>query len=645
MIKTRKAIKMEQLKIVQIDLARQKENLPEIFRFFEFVKKYGYNAVALYLEDRIRTKTYPYASDSESYTEKEIGEIVDHADKLGLELIPVVSNFAHAERFLQHEELLHIAELRGGDGFYPQAVKITACPKLPASQAFFDVYFAEVAALFPKSRYFHAGLDEDFDIGSCELCKADFKEHGGMGHLFLNHVKRTNEVINAFGKEMMMWDDMLVYCPEIIPEIPKNVIMCSWCYDYIDLYPRSPFANSKQTDIFAEYDKYGIRYMPAVWCNFAHNVDTYTKYANEHSPIGYYNTTWGMSEDLLLFVYPLIAYTGKLWNGELVDDPTERLRAVAREVLGAEDPTDVAILAKAIEKPTLNNRVSTYFLHGTVVRRNVNFEDEYKDICFLSDLLSQLKVDNDYVKAIKYRIARSKLTYEAMIVAQDLIDFEGGVYKTDVALAKEKLLKIKSDFTREFDCALSLWKKYRGGISEEQFDEATDRVFSDLDKLTERAENAKFADSTLLNVQYLLPEKTVYGRVITKITYTDGTVEEIPGGIVKPYASACYNIADKGPYFYIFSRLINKAKVPQSVEISTAGVGNVCIQYVMAIRDGVKYLPTSVATYGKYTENPEHLLINDTRWATIGDYSMLDGMTVLGRREERSGIIVTLSEQ
>ena len=82
MIKIWKVTKMEQLKIVQIDLARQKENLAEIFRFFDFAKKYGYNAVALYLEDRIKTKTYPYASDSESYTEKDVGKIVDYADKV-----------------------------------------------------------------------------------------------------------------------------------------------------------------------------------------------------------------------------------------------------------------------------------------------------------------------------------------------------------------------------------------------------------------------------------------------------------------------------------------------------------------------------------------------------------------------------------
>ena len=62
---------MEKLKIVQMDLGRQKETLAEIVHFFDFAKKYGYNAIALNLEDRVKTKTYPYASDEESYSEGE----------------------------------------------------------------------------------------------------------------------------------------------------------------------------------------------------------------------------------------------------------------------------------------------------------------------------------------------------------------------------------------------------------------------------------------------------------------------------------------------------------------------------------------------------------------------------------------------
>ena len=626
-----------------MDLARQKENLEEIFRFFDFAKKYGYNTVALYLEDRIKTPIYPYASDLESYSAEEIGKITAFAEKLGLELIPVVSNFAHAERFLEHEELAHIAELRRDPGFMDRAIKITACPLLPEAQSFFDTYFAEVAALFPKSRYFHAGLDEDFDIGSCELCKADVRANGGIGHLFLNHIKRTNEVINALGKEMIMWDDMFVYCPEIIAEVPKNVIMCSWCYDYVSPYPRSPFANQKQVDLFEIYDKNGIRYMPAVWCNFAHNVDTYTEYAKRYSPIGYYNTTWGMSEELNLFVYPLIAYTGLLWSGKYTEEPIERLRAVAREVVGATDPADVAIIEKAIEKPTLSNRVNTYYYHGALVRRNANFEDEYKDTAFLYDLLSCLKVDNDFVKAIKYRAMRSKLTYEALIVAEDLLNMQGGLSKVNTQKKKQELLRIKEEFTAAFAITEELWARYRDGIPCDFINESKTVVYTYLDKLIERADGAKFGENGILNVHVLLPDKSICSRFNTTVRYTDGTSQVFEGSAIKPYATACYNIADKGPYFFIFSRLIDGGKIPESVEFSVYGFGNVCIQHAYITSGGKKYTPVSVEAYGKRVENPDHIIENDSSWTSLGEYSMIDAMTVEGRWQEVSGVKINLA--
>jgi hypothetical protein len=635
---------MEKLRIVQIDLARQKETLDTVFGFFDFAKKYGYNTVALYLEDRIKTAVYPYASDEESYSEDEARRMAEYADSIGIELIPVVSNFGHTERFLEHEKLHSIAEIREGQGFMGREIKLTVCPLLSESQNFFDTYFSEVAALFPKSRYFHAGLDEVWDIGYCELCKKDVKENGGIGHLFLNHIKRTNNLINSLGKEMIMWDDMLIYCPEIIPEIPKNVIMCSWCYDFIDPSPRSPFANSEQSEFFREYDKYGIRYMPAVWCNFTHNVDTYTKYCENYSPIGYYNTTWQMDAEEMLFMYPLIAYTGMLWSGKYVDEPLLRMNEVVREVIGAKEPLDVAVLARACDKPYLN-RGSIYFIQDLIVRRNVNFEDEYKDICYLYDLIPALQVDNDYVKAIKYRIERAKILYETLVEAQNLLDMQGGLYEADTDKILKNLAIIKETMHKEYDEHYEMWNKYRPGIPRAELDSEKRAVLGNLERLIKRAQTAKFGENGMLNMQFLLPEKTIYDYVTVSVEYTDGTVQQFPKTLYKSLAGPCYNIADKGPYFYIYSRLIDGTREPKSIDISVYGVGSTTIQYAFCYLNGKRYLPTSVTPYGKYHENCEHLLVNDTRWAVIGNYSMKDAMTVEGLRDEVSGVKIELAPE
>ena len=633
---------MEKLKIVQLDLGRQKEPIAQILRFFDFAKKYGYNAIALNLEDRIKTKTYPYASDEESYLPKEVSEIVEGAYARGLELIPVVSNFAHADRFLAHKELRHLSELREGEGFHSAGVHVTACPLLPDAQAFYDAYFSEVAALFVHSKYFHAGLDEDFDIGSCSLCKADVRAHGGIGHLFLSHIKRTNALLNALGKEMMIWDDMLVFCPEIIPKIPKNVILCTWCYDYVDPYPRAPFANSRQTDIFAIYEKNGLRYMPAVWCNFTHNVDTFTKYADAYHPMGYYNTVWGMSSEQLLFVYPLIAYAGMLWSGRYVNDPGERMKAAVREVIGVEDPMAVAAIARAVDKPYLNRGV-IYLLGTHIVRRNPNFEDEYKEVCLLYDLFSLITADNDFVRAIRYRVERAKLLYEAVILAERVIDHRGGMYKTDLSACEKGLLAIRDAVQRQYEEQCVLWERYRGGIPREYLDTEQGGVLRAIDRLIGSVREASFGDRGLLFMQLLLPEKTVWVQVAVTVEYADGEKESFAPEGYKPLAGPCYNIMDKGPYFYVDTRMIQGGRVPKSITVSVRGTGNACLQYAFCVCGGKKYLPAAVNPFGPWHHGCEHLLTHDTRHATLGNPDMVRAMTVEGARKEESGVVIELA--
>ena len=72
------------MRVVQIDLARQIETVETVCRFMDVAAKAGMNAILMYLEDRIKTETYPYPSDEESYSPDQIREMVAYGEKLGL---------------------------------------------------------------------------------------------------------------------------------------------------------------------------------------------------------------------------------------------------------------------------------------------------------------------------------------------------------------------------------------------------------------------------------------------------------------------------------------------------------------------------------------------------------------------------------
>ena len=251
----------------QIDLGRRKETAEEIKRFLDHAAKFGYNTVFFYLEDRIKTKSYPYPSDEESYTPEEMRALVSYAEKKGIDIIPVVSNHSHTERFLEHEELLPMAELYGnikgrfnkaGNAYYH-----VTCTENKKTYEFFDKYFAELAEIFP-SPYFHAGLDEAFDIAMCPRCKERFEREGGYEGIFLDHVNHTNDLLKSLGKTMMMWDDMYhIMDDSALDSAPKDVIMVSWNYEYIDRALPGQFRNNKRRELFYDYERLGIRYIPA----------------------------------------------------------------------------------------------------------------------------------------------------------------------------------------------------------------------------------------------------------------------------------------------------------------------------------------------------------------------------------------------
>jgi len=612
------------MKIVQIDLARQKETLEEIYRFLRISKAYGYDAVFLYLEDRIKTKSYPYISDEESYSQDEVRQMVAYADELGLELIPVVSNFAHADRFLEHPELKHIAELRGDmDGFWQAGVCITACPLLKDAQDFFDAYISEVAALFP-SKYFNIGLDEDFDIGSCELCKADVEKHGGFGHLLLHHIIRCNELLQSLGEEMMMYDDMVWYYPEIVPKIPKNVIMISWAYWYVTRFPRMPFANDQQNDRFREYEKHGLRYIMMVWSYFINNVASYTAYADNYKPFAYANSTWQMSHETLHYIIPHVIYTAKLWNGEHIGDPHTRMMDTVRELCGTDDPAELAILAEAAGKPYLT-RSPAFLMDNPIIRRNDNFDDEYRDIRFQYELLKTLKTKNDYTEQFLYRAEREKLFYEAFKIAQDVFDYRTGLKKICIQQAVEDLESIRASHMRQYAEQYHLWHRIRTGIPSGSLDADKEAVLNELDRVIGTAKAAQFGEKGVLDVTIVLPDKTTLVKHSFTVTFSDGSEQTLPLSYMKPLGTAAYNILDKGPYVMTASYLIDRKPV-RNCRISIAGYGNACISYVQAYCDGRYYLPCKVTAIGGRVENKDHLLRNDTNWTSFGYYSMADSM-------------------
>lgn len=304
---------------VQFDLARQPETVEYIKDRIDFISRYDYNYLFLYLEGRIRTRSFHEFPENLSYSEDEIRDIVAYALSKNIQTIPVVSLFGHAEHFLNFPEFEKYAELQGDAVGRFNSFKHVFCPSNPETLAFLEKYVTEVSALFP-CEYFHAGFDEAWDIGYCEQCKRRLKEEGQNG-IFSAHLNFAHRIISGkLTKTMMIWDDLYDIYPEALETTPRDIILCSWHYEPI---VERPFGHigGPRSDHFALYDKLGFRYVFAPATHSMRNIMTFTNYAASKNAFGAFLTDWCDSHCSTLT--PSIAYAGMLWSRKFSEATTE----------------------------------------------------------------------------------------------------------------------------------------------------------------------------------------------------------------------------------------------------------------------------------------------------------------------------------
>ncbi len=319
------------IRAVQMDLARQPETVAFIKSSIDFYSQFGYNFLVLYLEGRIRTESFHAFPDSRSYSPEEVREIVSYALEKGLETIPVVSLFGHAEHFLAPEENEIYAELKNGAKGRFSTVKHVFCPSQPETLNFIEQYVSEVAKLFP-SKYFHVGFDEVWDIGYCDICRMRLKTEKQSG-IYFSHLMAVYQIVSRkLGKIMLMWDDLFDIYPEVLEKIPRDVILCAWHYNSLLERP-SGHTGGPRKDLFRCYDRLGFQYIFAPASFSLRNIQTYTEYAVKYHPVGALLTVWEAPNACDKVA---TAYAGQLWSGNENYSMEDALRDTTPLRTGAE---------------------------------------------------------------------------------------------------------------------------------------------------------------------------------------------------------------------------------------------------------------------------------------------------------------------
>lgn len=315
---------MKNLEIIafSIDLARQKERVEFVKNQMKFCRNNGYNTIFLYLEAAVRTSVTAFFDEASSYSLDEIADIVNYGESIGLDVVPTFETLAHMEKFFVYKQLSDLAEFedehnQGRDfcsTLYPHGSH--GCVTNPRLQSFTDKYVTEVCGVF-HSKYVHMGMDEMFQFACCPHCKQVIDDGTTKQQLFVDFVLHAHRLVTSMGRTMLIWDDMLEYFP-VCELLPRDIVLCNWNYIFVGASPRGKWTGRSGVDPFALYDKLGFRYMfccKAGNLSQTFNVDSYTEFAQKHTPLGAILTSWERSDCFYPCLQPVVAYAGRLWNG------------------------------------------------------------------------------------------------------------------------------------------------------------------------------------------------------------------------------------------------------------------------------------------------------------------------------------------
>ena len=587
-----------QIRAVQVDLARQMETVPFLKGFIDFIAENHYNTLFLYLEWRIRTKTFDIGKN-DGYTAEELREIIDYAALRGIDVIPGLATLGHAEQVLRQKKYASCSECRDNvPGRFGHTTTMDFCPSLAETREFLDSYLSDAAEIFTETPYFHVGGDEVFNMAYCSECRKKATDLAAEGRLYLEHFQFVHQVVTKLGKRMMLWDDMFEYYPEILPEMPRDIIMVNWQYQENVRSYLGHFCNLCFYELFPQYDKYGFDYLTGPADFSWNNVDTSTVHGDNYHPLGGLLTSWEKSTSLLYKYFPTMAAAGQLW-GHAGNDGASAMDIALRQLFGVDDEpflhavAQYAGFAHRIPKVGLGTLTRFAFFGPdsnrlnalqTVISVLMQYPGKLRDTraeTVLNDILGDC--------VLKLLDARSKRACWCLLNGLPGESLEG--IGREVAEAGKKYAAFIAAHRRKCDA--------------EKFRKMIDGWLAALKEVEDGVRS-----KGILRVLFALPDG--FGAERVRILVNGA---EAASGVFKHGNDAFYEA-----FFFLPADTAVK-----EVRIEASGFAGQGIAYVEAKSSKGRFVPGGIAGCAGIVEHPEHVLSPNVNFAYLGSQNTISG--------------------
>ncbi len=271
----------------------------EIERQLDFLARWKANQYYFYSEASIELDGYPLLNPDARYSKEQVRRIVAYARDRHIDVVPMVEMYGHLHDLFRIEKYSDLADFPHGGEFNPANPKVRP---LLADWA------AQISALFP-SRFVNIGFDETWALEQAA-------EKAGAGatpvQLFLQQLRTVAGFFQERGKQVLAYADIMVKFPEIVSQLPPNLIAVPWFYE--------PTPDPEYKKWLGPLVAHGI---PNIVCSAVHswneiapdydttfaNIDTLLAAGRKAHTQGLLNTVWTDDRQALIRMsWPGMAY-------------------------------------------------------------------------------------------------------------------------------------------------------------------------------------------------------------------------------------------------------------------------------------------------------------------------------------------------
>lgn len=298
--------------------------LRELIDLLELCK---YNQLQLYVESSVAFHATREAWEDDSpLTFADIRRLDDWCWLRGIEFVPQMASFGHLYDLCRTRKWRYLSEHpEQADrpfSFVERMLHHTLNPTLAESRNFICDRIDEYAPLF-RSRYFNITADETFDLCTGESAQTtesktvnDSKTVDELGaaneretaiasgtasdsdkvsvpQLYADFIQQICTHLRRHGRTPIMYADMSITYPQLLPQIPEDVIFANWDYrEHPSEENVGLVAYSGHAQLLCPGVQTWNRLLPdgeAAWSN----ISRMAQYARKHHALGLLVTDWG----------------------------------------------------------------------------------------------------------------------------------------------------------------------------------------------------------------------------------------------------------------------------------------------------------------------------------------------------------------